>query len=136
MANSPSKQDYVALAGFRKALRKFLHFVEEGVRKEGLTPQQHQLLLMVRGHPDREWRSVGELADALKLRHHATVGLVDRCQAAGFVERTPDPDDRRMVRVSLTPKGSEVLDALTMRNLRELRGLGALKRELDALNSE
>jgi DNA-binding MarR family transcriptional regulator len=36
---------------------------------------------------------------------------VDRLTSRGLVERRPDPDDRRSVRVRLTPAGSAVVDA-------------------------
>ena len=130
------REDYVALAAFRKALRKFLRFSEERAREAGLTPQQHQVLLAVRGMADRDWASVGEIADSLQLQHHATVGLVDRCEAAGLVRRSPDPDDRRVVHVALTPRGEEVLEEITAQNLGELRALGQLTKDLDALNRE
>ena len=43
--------DYQALARFRFALRVFLRFSEDAARAAGLTPNQHQLLLAVRGFP-------------------------------------------------------------------------------------
>ena len=76
--------------------------------------------------PGREWATIAEIAEFLQLKHHTTVGLVDRCVAAGLVERNPDPDDRRQVRVTLTPKGKELLDQLSTRNLRELKNLKKL----------
>lgn len=124
------KDEYVALAEFRRALRVYLKFVEDGAKAAGLTPQQHQVLLAIRGRPGKDWASVGEIADSLQLQHHATVGLVDRCQAAGLVERTGDPADRRVVRVSLTPRGDQILEQLTERNLRELRGMDSIFAEL------
>jgi DNA-binding MarR family transcriptional regulator len=127
------KEDYVALAGFRAALCRFLRFAEAGCKEFGLTPQQHQVLLAIRGHRDRDWASVRELADALQLKHHGTVGLVDRCQAAGLVQRSPDSADRRIVHVSLTAKGDEILKKLTARNLRELREAGELTAQLERL---
>ncbi len=127
------KDDYVALAAFRAALCRFLRFAEEGCKEAGLTPQQHQLMLAVRGHRNREWSSIGELADSLQLKHHATVVLVDRCQAAGLVERSHDTHDRRIVHVTLTEQGGEVLAKLTQRNLAELRAAGELTEQLEAL---
>lgn len=117
------KLDYEALAAFRYALRRFLRFSEEGARAAGLTPQQHQLLLAVKGHPGREWVSITELAEALQIRHHAAVGLVDRCEGARLIRRTPDPQDRRQVRVFLTAKGERILGRLSNRNRRELETL-------------
>jgi DNA-binding MarR family transcriptional regulator len=60
---------------------------------------------------------------ALQVRHHAAVGLVDRCERAGLVRRGPDPDDRRQVRVTLTQKGESILAGLSPRNRHELRAL-------------
>ena len=127
------KEDYVALAAFRKALRVFLRFVEVSAREAHITPQQHQVLLAIRGQSGREWASIVELSDSLQLKHHAVVGLVDRCQAAGLVDRSTDLKDRRMVHVTLTAKGDEILTALTKRNLEQLRSLGRLGRELEGL---
>jgi DNA-binding MarR family transcriptional regulator len=131
-----TRADYAELAAFRKALRKFLRFVEEGARDSGLTPQQHQVLLAIRGFTDRDWASVGEIADSLQLEHNTTVGLIDRCHLAGLVERTRDTEDRRVVKVSLTPAGEKVLEHLTRRNLNEIRALGKLTRELKNLVRE
>ncbi|CAN5491608.1 MarR family transcriptional regulator [soil metagenome] len=129
------KEDYATLASFRKSLRRFLRFAEEGAKEFGVTPQQHQVLLAIMGHTDRDWASIGELADSLQLKPHATVGLVNRCQAAGLVERSPDSHDRRIVRVTLSLKGAEILEGLTQRNLSELKALARLTNELEALSA-
>jgi len=123
---SLTKQDYESLAAFRAAIRRFTRFSEEGSRDVGITPQQHQALLAIMGQPGKQWASVAEIADFLQLKHHTAVGLVDRCVGAGLVERNPDPDDRRQVRVSLTPRGEELLRHLSTRNLRELKNLRKL----------
>lgn len=123
-----SKREYVALAHFRADLRRFLRFVEAGAREAGLTPQQHQLLLAIRGCPDRDWAGVGDLAASLQVRHHTAVELVDRCVGLGLVRRAVEPDDRRRVHVHLTPKGLRKLERLTRSNRRELEGL---RRALD-----
>lgn len=121
------KEDYEALAHFRYTLRRFLHFTEEGARAAGLTPQQHQALLAVKGRPDREWVTIGELAEALQIRHHTAVELVDRCVTSDLLARETAPDDRRQVRIHITPHGEEILERLSRRNLRELIHLrGAL----------
>jgi len=41
--------EYAALADFRRTLRQFQAFSEERAADFGLTPQQHQVLLTIRG---------------------------------------------------------------------------------------
>ncbi|MCW3058378.1 MAG: transcriptional regulator, MarR family [Capsulimonas sp.] len=118
-----TKGDYEALAAFRAALRRFLRFSEEAARAAGVTPQQHQLLLAVKGQPGRDWANIGDLADALQIHHNAAVGLVGRTEAAGLVQRTQSQEDRRQVRVTLTPKGEEMLAHLSQRHLSELQAM-------------
>lgn len=113
--------EYRALAQFRRALRSFLHFSEEAARSAGLTPSQHQLLLAVRGADTDQPPSIGEVADWLKLRHHSTVELVNRAEAAGLLRRVPDPDDHRLQRLILTDLGTTRLDALSTLHREELR---------------
>src|SRR5690242_21295374 len=104
VASAPlTKEDFEALAQFRFGIRRYLRFSEETVRRHGLTPQQYQLLLALKGFTGRDWATVGELAERLQLRHHSTVELVNRAQGQNLVQRSHDPDDARVVRVGLTP---------------------------------
>jgi DNA-binding MarR family transcriptional regulator len=117
-----AKADYEALAAFRLALRRFLAFSEAAVREQGVTPQQHQALLAIKASP-QESLTIGALAEALLLLHHSGVELADRLEAAGFVARQPDPDDRRRVRLQLTPEAERLLAALSAVHLRELSAM-------------
>lgn len=121
-----TKQDFEALARFRFGIRRYLRFSEVIVRRHGLTPQQYQLLLALKGFPARDWASVGELADRLQLRHHSTVELVNRAQNQELVQRTPDPEDARAVRVGLTAHGEQVLDRLSALHRDELDRMGGV----------
>lgn len=116
--------DYERLLGFRTGLRRFLHWSQEQARAVGITPAHHQLLLAVRGHPSDRGPSLGDLADLLLLRHHSTVELVDRAEAAGLVRRRTDPDDHRVVRVRLTSLGTRRLNRLSSMHLAELERIG------------
>jgi DNA-binding MarR family transcriptional regulator len=118
---SISKAEYESLAEFRYALRLFLRFSEEAAQRAGLTPQQHQALLAIKGFPKRDHVTVGELAERLQLRHHSAVGLVDRLVAARLVVRRPDTADRRQVYLALTPRGTAVLQRLSAAHREELR---------------
>ena len=71
-----------------------------------------------------EGPTVGELAEHLLLRHHSAVGLIDRLAERGFVERARGADDRRQVRIQLTPKGEQKLKRLSEAHRAELRESG------------
>jgi DNA-binding MarR family transcriptional regulator len=116
-------QQYRDLLRFRTALRRFLHWSDQQAVAAGLTAQQHQLLLAIRGHEGGTAPTVGEVADYLLLKHHSLVELVDRAEDGGFVTRAIDVDDRRVVRLHLTPSGLRVLDKLTAAHLQELSRL-------------
>jgi DNA-binding MarR family transcriptional regulator len=121
---------YQRLLRFRTGLRRFLRWSAEQAAAAGLTPAQHQLLLAVRGHPDPRGPTVGEVARYLLLRHHSTVELIDRAQAAGLLERHADRHDSRAVRLRLTESGEQRLRTLTAAHLEEL---ARLESELHAL---
>ncbi len=123
MANTKplSKSQYETLAAFRYALRQFLHFSEEAAHGAGITPQQHQALLAIKGFPGRDSVTVGELAERLQLRHHSTVGLVDRLVAEKWVARVPSAQDRRQVFVQLTRRGENVLERLSSAHTEQLK---------------
>ncbi len=97
--------DYQALAEFRYQIRRFLRFSEQMARAAGIEPQQHQLLLAVKGLPEGRRAIIGELAERLQLQHHSVVELVDRLEERGFVQRNRDEGDQRRVLVRLTPAG-------------------------------
>ena len=115
--------DYEDLLTLRSGLRRFLRWSEQQAEATGLTPAQHQLLLAIRGHHDERGPTIGEIADYLLLRHHSAVGLVDRADAAGLVDRVRDPEDHRVVRLALTPAGHKRLEALSAVHLEELQRL-------------
>ncbi len=119
-----SKADYETLAAFRYTLRQFLHFSEEAAEAVGLTPQQHQALLAIRGFPGRDRVTVGELAERLQVRHHSAVGLVDRLAAQGLVTRELAENDRRQVYVALTANGLNILERLSAAHRAELHRMG------------
>lgn len=116
-----SRIDYAALANFRYELRRFLGASEAAVRAAGLEPQQHQLLLALRGAPEGAAPTIAWLAERLQLRHHSTVGLVNRLVARRLVRRHRDPADRRRVLVELTAAGARVLRQLSLFHREEIR---------------
>jgi DNA-binding MarR family transcriptional regulator len=122
--------DYEALAEFRYELRKFLAFSEEAALAMGLTPQQHQALLAIRGAPDTDSLSVKQIAERLLVRHHTAVGLIDRLVDLDMVIRTPDSADRRRIQVSLTKTGHSALHGLSAIHVAELKNIRPTLRKL------
>jgi DNA-binding MarR family transcriptional regulator len=121
-----TKADYESLARFRYGLRLYFRFSEQAVRGIGLTPQQYQLMLAIKGFPTREWATMTEIAERLQSSHNSVVGLVDRSVLNGLVERRPHPHDRRSVAVHLTPEGERVLAKLVGTHREELERLSEM----------
>lgn len=112
---------YRAMAEFRHQIRRFMSFSEEAARAAGVEPQQHLLLLAVRGLPPGSRPTIGALAARLLLRHHSVVELVDRSERMGLVRRAVVPRDRRQVLVELTGKGERLLQRIFVQNRAKLR---------------
>ena len=113
--------EYRALAELRYRIRRFLHFSEGAARDAGLEPQQHQLLLAVKGMPEERLATIGDVAERLQLKHNSTNELVRRAEQRGLVTTDRGEDDRRQVIVSLTDAGHEALRDLTHAHVEELR---------------
>lgn len=119
-----TKAQYETLASFRYALRLFLRFSEDAAQSVGLKPQQHQALLAIKGFPDRDSITVGELAERLQIRHHSAVGLVDRLCALRLLSRKVSSEDRRHVELTLTDSGEDLLERLSEAHQAQLRTIG------------
>lgn len=114
-------RDYRRLAAFRHALRHFLRFSEQAARAEGLTPNQHQLLLAVRGWSGTTSPTISQVADQLQLRVHSTSELVQRAASADLIRLVTDADDHRRLHVELTEDGHRKLSSLSVLHREELR---------------
>lgn len=129
-----SGRAYRQLAEFRRQIRRFLHFSEEAARQHGIEPQQHQLLLALKGLPAGVRPTVSALSSRLCLRHHSTVELINRLVERGAVVRRTCEEDRREVLVELTPVGEEILEKLSSEHWREVQISGPeLARTLEAI---
>jgi DNA-binding MarR family transcriptional regulator len=118
-----SRQEYVALSNFRFQLARFLRFSEKASRAAGITPKQYLLLLHIRGTPDRESPTVGQLATRLQSSHHGTVALINRCVASRLVVKQRNRDDARRVQVDISPRGLRLVERIAKRHRAELQAL-------------
>ncbi|HEX7663787.1 MAG TPA: MarR family transcriptional regulator [Polyangiaceae bacterium] len=87
--------------------------------RHDLSLAQVRLLGILRGREP----GMLELADYLRLDKSSITGLVGRAEERGFVRRSPSPDDRRAVRVSLTAKGRELARTFAKQVAAELETL-------------
>jgi MarR family transcriptional regulator for hemolysin len=78
-------------------------------RDTGLTQPQWQAMFMISHNPGINQVS---LADLLEIHPITLTQQLDRMQAAGWVERRPDAQDRRATCLFITPKGRPVLEKL------------------------
>jgi DNA-binding MarR family transcriptional regulator len=124
MKRETASPDYQALAELRYQIRRFLRFSEQAARNAGIEPQQHQLLLAVKGLPSETKPTIGALAERMQLQHHSTVELVDRLVGRGLLVRLRGTDDKRQVLIKLTAAGEAILEQLSLFHLQELQSVG------------
>lgn len=129
-----SQADYAALARFRYELRRFASFSAAAAQAAGVPAQQHQALLAIKGREGPT--TVSDLAEQLLIAPHTAAELVARMAGSGLLTKTPSPEDRRSVHLSLTVRAEALLHDLTAIHLEELRTLEpALARSLGALTA-
>ncbi|HEY4247301.1 MAG TPA: MarR family transcriptional regulator [Lacunisphaera sp.] len=68
-------------------------------------------------------RTPAELADAAGVTRATMTGLIDTLERDGFVKREPDPNDRRMMSVRLTPEGERFLGDYLPRHFQAIASL-------------
>jgi MarR family transcriptional regulator for hemolysin len=95
---------------------------DQRARVHGMTRAQWAVLARLEREPGITQSQLANLADVEPI----TIGrLVDRLEANGLIERTPDPDDRRIWRLRLTQKTAPIL-----------KRIAAFRRELHAEMAE
>ncbi len=92
---------------------------------DGLTRSEYELLMHLRLNQDGKGGavSVSEISSLLRITPAGVTHLVNPLEARAFVERLPDPSDRRIVRIGLTRKGAQTADALITDVQSQLDGL-------------
>lgn len=127
---------YRLLAAFRYELRKFTAFSEQAARGAGIEPQQHQLLLALRGLPPGVRPTVGMLAERLCVQPHTAVALVDKLEERDLLRRERGTGDRREVLLRITTGGDAILRKLSSLHREQLASAGpSMVEALEALLS-
>lgn len=85
---------------------------DERVRTLGLTAVQARLLLSLEKFPDG---NQSFYADRLDIEPITLTRIIDRMEDAGWIERVPDPKDRRARILHLTAKSQEIVNKVRTR---------------------
>lgn len=88
-----------------KANQMASRFLSQKVSELNLTPVQALVLGFL--HQEDQITS-SELGKKTGLDSATLTGILDRLEAADFIERKNNPEDRRSIRIHLTPKGNEL----------------------------
>jgi DNA-binding MarR family transcriptional regulator len=117
-------EKYRALAELRYNILRFLHDGDAVARKAGLSPHQYLMLLAIQGLPLGAVATIRTLAERVALKHHSAVELVDRLEKHAYVRRNRGEADRRLVTVSLLPRGERLLEEVVRHRVGELQAGG------------
>ncbi len=83
---------------------------EEHLAQFGLTLGDFDMLATMRRRAADQPVNIRQLQRSLMLSSGGTTKRLDRLEAAGYIERLPDPTDRRGVLIGLSPAGRAVID--------------------------
>jgi DNA-binding MarR family transcriptional regulator len=95
------------IADFRAAMTLLKCASSERVLRLGISMAQLHILLTLQRNGEM---TMSRLADVLNVSLSNATGLIDRIEERGYVERTRVPEDRRVVKIRVTPEGSRMLD--------------------------
>jgi DNA-binding MarR family transcriptional regulator len=108
-------------------LLRFAKVAEEAIaanaRRHGVSVAEGDVLFSLRRAGPPYAVSPSELSAALLVPSGTLTGRLDRLEAAGLIERVPDPGDRRSMKVRLTEKGLEGTDGAVTAHLEVEREL-------------
>jgi len=108
-ADSPQIEAYRL---FLKLHRLFQELNREEFRPYDLSTPQYAILF----HSSEAGVPLSQLCHAMLADNSNLTRLVDRLEARGLVRRAPDPRDRRVTLVQLTPEGKALIDELRPRH--------------------
>ena len=109
---APVPEEYRLIASWRATLREFFTASKHILKDHSVTSMQYQALVAIRTSEDPEGINMNGLAAYLGVRHNSAVGLVNRLQAQGLVQRLRSDRDRRVAHLRLTQEGEVCLKEL------------------------
>jgi MarR family 2-MHQ and catechol resistance regulon transcriptional repressor len=107
--SGPEMETYALLRQINAVMETYHRY---DLRSEDITIPQFMIL----NYASIEGVPLSEISARMFCDNSNLTGIVDRLIAKGFVERRADPNDRRISRICLTPKGAEKLQNLRPRH--------------------
>jgi len=118
---------YAAEHAFNRAYKPLL-------RELGLTYPQYLVMVVLWQQADRDrGQTVGEIGEKLFLETSTLTPLLKRLETAGYLKRQRDPEDERVVRITLTEPGRTLRDKAADVPLGILRAMGGDVTKLKAM---
>lgn len=105
---------------FRSIGKNFRNYILAQTGEHSFTVPQLMVMQELYSHPEI---TLKELSELMGLAKSTVCGIVDRLETQGAVIRTRDPEDRRTVKISLSPKVSELTDTINIVKTNYLAGL-------------
>ncbi|MFG2886920.1 MarR family winged helix-turn-helix transcriptional regulator [Streptomyces sp. NPDC048297] len=104
--------------------------MEKAYEPYGISRGEFDVLATLRRSDEPYTLSPRELSSTLMLTTGGMTGRLDKLERAGLLRRSPDPHDRRALRVTLTEEGLRLIDEVVGAGLTEQRAaLSALDDE-------
>ncbi|MEZ5217525.1 MAG: MarR family transcriptional regulator [Ilumatobacteraceae bacterium] len=105
-----TRQDFPSPGGSFGSLATSRPDARRELARFGLTLGDFDMLATLRRRAVDEPIKIRDLQLSLMLSSGGTTKRLDRLEAAGLIERLPDPNDRRGTLITLSPKGLEMID--------------------------
>ncbi|MGX7682031.1 MarR family winged helix-turn-helix transcriptional regulator [Jatrophihabitans sp. DSM 45814] len=118
------ERDETLSEAFWSVARKLRHTSRETLAPWQISPSHSRALGVLMRHGQMR---LSDLSEHLRIAPRSTTEVVDVLQEHGFLERHPDPDDRRATLISLTDEGRRTGEAIRAARAAEAeRSFGAL----------
>ncbi|MGY1438077.1 MarR family winged helix-turn-helix transcriptional regulator [Streptomyces reniochalinae] len=112
-----------AITSIMRAQQILLSEVDAVVKPYGLTFARYEALVLLT-FSQRGELPMSKIGERLMVHPTSVTNTVDRLQAAGLVEKRPNPNDGRGTLAAITDRGREVCDAATEKLMARDFGLG------------
>jgi DNA-binding MarR family transcriptional regulator len=99
----------------QKLLKSFMQFRKTGWHEKkiaGYNPSEFKVLVTIKhgANDEKTEMKISEISQILQVTSPTVTQIINILEKDGLVERTVDPDDRRAVKIRLTPAGIKVTE--------------------------